>query len=94
MRHVVFNNGAHESVGKQPTVAFQMDMQQIAMGCGYKKAYSVTGITELKQVLETFRDEDGTALLEIKVNLASRDDLGRPTRTTHENKEDFMNYLK
>jgi len=32
--------------------------------------------------------------LEIKVNLASRDDLGRPTRTTHENKEDFMNSLR
>jgi len=93
IRHIVFNNGAHESVGKQPTVAFQMNIPQIALGCRYKDAYSVTEITELKQVLKTFRDKEGPVLLEIKVNLASREDLGRPTRTTHENKEDFMKYL-
>ena len=92
-RHIVFNNGAHESVGKQPTVAFQMNLSQIALGCGYKDAYDVTEIIELKQVLRTFRDEEGPVLLEIKVNLASREDLGRPTRTTHENKEDFMRYI-
>ncbi|MCL1865328.1 MAG: phosphonopyruvate decarboxylase [Spirochaetes bacterium] len=94
IRHIIFNNGAHESVGAQPTAAFLIDIPQIAMGCGYKKAKSVSDITELKQVLKTFRDEEGPVLLEIKVNIASRDDLGRPTRTTHENKEDFMNHLK
>ena len=93
IRHIVFNNGAHESVGAQPTVAFQINLPQIAMGCGYKKAYSVAGIAELKHILKTFHDEEGPALLEIKVNLVSRDNLGRPTRTTHENKEDFMKYL-
>ena len=94
IRHIVFNNGAHESVGKQPTVAFHIDIPKIALGCGYKNAYSVSDIAELKQVLKSFRKEDGPILLEIKVNLASREDLGRPTRTTHENKEDFMNFLK
>lgn len=93
-RHIVFNNGSHESVGAQPTVAFQIDIPKIATGCGYKNAYSVADIAELKRLLKTFRDEEGPVLLEIKVNLASRDNLGRPTRTTHENKEDFMNRLK
>ena len=94
IRHIVFNNGAHESVGAQPTVAFQIDMQQIAMGCGYKKGYGAADIAELKQVLKTFHTKEGPALLEIKVNIASREDLGRPTRTTHENKEDFMKFLE
>jgi phosphonopyruvate decarboxylase len=94
IRHVVFNNGAHESVGAQPTVAFGIDIPQIARACGYRETYGVADISELKQVLETFRDKEGPALLEIKVNLASRDDLGRPTRSTHENKEDFMSHLK
>ena len=93
IRHIVFNNGAHESVGKQPTVAFQIDLPKIATGCGYKKAFTVSDIAGLKQVLGTFRNEEGPVFLEIKVNLASREDLGRPTRTTHENKEDFMEYL-
>ncbi|MCL1911461.1 MAG: phosphonopyruvate decarboxylase [Leptospirales bacterium] len=94
IRHIVFNNGAHESVGAQPTVAFQIDIPRIALGCGYKTARSTADIAGLKLVLETFRDEEGPALLEIKINIASRDDLGRPTRTTHENKEDFMLDLK
>ena len=94
IRHVVFNNGAHESVGKQPTVAFSIDIPKIAMSCGYKKTKTIADIVELKQYLETFRNEDGPVLLEIKTNLSSRDDLGRPTRTTHENKDDFMTHLK
>ena len=92
-RHIVFNNGSHESVGAQPTVGFKINIPKIATGCGYKNAYSVVDIAELKHLLKFFRDEEGPVLLEIKVNLASRDDLGRPTRTTHENKEDFMSGL-
>ena len=93
-KHIVFNNGAHESVGKQPTVAYQIELPQIALSCDYKAVFRVTQISDLKKVLKTFRDEQGPGLLEIKVNLASRDDLGRPTRTTHENKEDFMKFLE
>ena len=93
-RHIVFNNGAHESVGAQPTVAFQINIPQIAKSCGYKNAYCVTNDAELREVLKTFLHEEGPVLLEIKTNLASREDLGRPTRTTHENKEDLMKYLK
>jgi len=93
IRHIVFNNGAHESVGKQPTVAFCINLPEISLACGYKNAYSIDNIANLKTVMKFFRNEEGPVLLEIKVNLASRDDLGRPTRTTHENKEDFMNFL-
>jgi len=93
-RHIVFNNGSHESVGKQPTVGFQIDIPEIAMACGYKNKYKVSDINDLNKVLKTFRTDEGPALLEIKVNLASREDLGRPTRTTIENKEDFMNGLQ
>ena len=94
IRHIIFNNGAHESVGAQPTVAFNINIPQIAISCGYKKAKSVTELAELKEVLKTFRNEEGPVLLEIKVNLESRSDLGRPTRTTYENKNDFMTHLK
>ena len=39
LKHVVFNNGAHDSVGGQPTEAGQpgFDLKQIALGCGYKQ---------------------------------------------------------
>lgn len=94
IRHIVFNNGAHESVGNQPTAAFQIDIPQIALGCGYKSAYTVTNIDELKQRLIIFRNENGPSLLEIKINTMSRENLGRPTRTPYENKEDFINNVR
>ena len=36
---------------------------------------------------------EGPALLEIQVNKGGRKDLGRPTRSPIENKEDFMDFL-
>lgn len=38
-KHVVFNNGAHDSVGGQPTVASgeNFSLEQIALGSGYDK---------------------------------------------------------
>jgi len=94
-RHIVFNNGAHESVGGQPTIAFNIDMPQIAIACGYEQVYGFSNIdiSNFKKALKVFHDEEGPSFLEIKINTASRDDLGRPTRTTHENKEDFMKFL-
>lgn len=34
--HIVLNNGAHESVGGQPSAGFQVDLTSIAMAAGYR----------------------------------------------------------
>jgi phosphonopyruvate decarboxylase len=94
LRHIVFNNGAHESVGAQPTVAFKINLPQIANSCGYHMAQAVTNAAELREILKEFRLGKGPSFLEIKINTATRANLGRPTRTTHENKNDFMGNLK
>jgi phosphonopyruvate decarboxylase len=38
LKHIIFNNGAHDSVGGQPTDAGKdsFSFTQIAKGCGYK----------------------------------------------------------
>ena len=39
-KHIIINNGAHDSVGGQPTVAKNhdgFDFAAIAKGCGYKE---------------------------------------------------------
>jgi len=38
--HVIINNGAHDSVGGYPTVAESINLNQIALACGYRGAYS------------------------------------------------------
>ena len=93
--HVVFNNGAHDSVGGQPTVGLDIDIPAIAMAVGYRQAYSVSTESALQKILsEILQDQDGPVLLEIKVRKGNRKDLGRPTTTPTQNKEALMGFLK
>jgi phosphonopyruvate decarboxylase len=91
--HVVFNNGAHDSVGGQPTVGLQINLPLVAEACGYRKTFSVSKSDMLQQVLNQIRETQGPVLLEIKVKKGSRKDLGRPTTTPIQNKEALMNFL-
>lgn len=93
-RHIVFNNGAHESVGAQPTVGFQIDMPAVAKACGYAAAYRAETADEIRAAMQQMQTAEGPALLEIKVKIDSRDNLGRPTTTPAENKNSFMLNLR
>ena len=88
--HVVFNNGAHDSVGGQPTVGLKIDLPAVARAVGYKAAYSVSTKEELEKQLSIlnsqFSIEEGPVLLEVKVHKGNRADLGRPTTTPIQNK--------
>ena len=53
--HVVFNNGAHDSVGGQPTVGLAIDLPAVAKALGYSAAFSVSTIQELKSQLSILR---------------------------------------
>jgi phosphonopyruvate decarboxylase len=89
-RHVVVNNGAHDSVGGQPTVGLEIDLCAVARGCGYASAESVAEIEQLGDAMRRLRGSDGPALLEVKVQSRARTDAGRPTTTPIENKTAFM----
>ncbi len=92
-KHIVFNNGAHDSVGGQNTVGFQIDLPAIALACGYKSAACVKTSAELSPALIELLGNEGPALLEIRVRKGARSDLGRPDRSPQINKKDFMNGL-
>lgn len=91
--HVVFNNGAHDSVGGQPTVGLKINIPAIAKAVGYKAVYSVDDKGALEKVLNEIKEMDGPILLEIKVKKGNRKDLGRPTTTPIQNKLALMSYL-
>jgi phosphonopyruvate decarboxylase len=91
--HVVINNGAHDSVGGQPTVGYDIDLPAIALACGYRQAVSVSEPHEIEEQLRNLRAQDGPALLEIKVNKGAREDLGRPKSTPLANREALMKQL-
>ena len=92
--HVVFNNGAHDSVGGQPTIGLKINLPGVAKAVGYKATYSMASKAELESILAKVNNFESPALLEIKVKKGNRKDLGRPTTTPIQNKEALMTFLK
>ena len=76
--HIVLNNGAHESVGGQPTAGFMIDLPKIAAACGYNISLSATNPQELFSAIDIISNSKGPVFWEIRVNKNSRKDLGRP----------------
>ena len=92
--HVVFNNGAHDSVGGQPTVGLHIDIPRVARAVGYPHTYSVSTKEDLLDVLHEVKKNNELSLIEVKVKKGNRKDLGRPTTTPIENKEALMAFLE
>ena len=93
-KHIIINNGAHDSVGGQPTVGFDIDFTGIAKACGYKTALVSENAEDIVYKIRKIKETEGPALLEIKVKTGSRINLGRPSVAPMENKYDFMEFLK
>ena len=91
--HIVINNAAHETVGGMPTVAGQIDLVGVALACGYPSAVCVDSFEARDRELEVAKARQALSLIEVKCSIGARDDLGRPTTTALENKQNFMEYL-
>ncbi len=94
MVHVLINNGSHETVGGMPTVASDIDFVAIAKACGYPNAVSVDNFEDLDAALNKAKAANQLSFIEVRGSIGARADLGRPTTTALENKENFMDYLK
>ena len=91
--HVVFNNGAHDSVGGQPTVGLDIDLCAVAKAVGYRAAFSTDNKEGLLAILNEVRELDGPVFLQVCVKKGNRKDLGRPTTSPIENKVALMSFL-
>ena len=95
--HVVFNNGAHDSVGGQPTVGLKINLPAVAKAVGYAEACSINNKEELEKALSALNNTlsiaSGPVLLEVKVKKGNRKNLGRPTTSPIQNKEALMSFL-
>lgn len=94
LTHIVINNEAHETVGGMPTVADKVDFVAVARACNYPYAVQVNTYEELDRELEKAKADNKLSLIEVKCRIGARENLGRPTTTTLDNKVSFMNYLK
>ena len=89
-KYILINNGAHESVGGQPTIGFKLDVEAILKASGFNNVYTAKTQNEVEAGVNKLRNEAKAALI-IYVNQGSRDDLGRPTIAPEQNKINMMN---
>lgn len=94
LKHIIINNGAHDSVGGQPTAGHAVDLCGVARACGYQVAEMVDRIDDISAAVARLRHTDGPTMLEIRVGSRATTAAGRPTTTPLENKLEFMTGLK
>ena len=92
-RHILLNNGSHDSVGGQPTIGFDVNFSKVAEACGYKYVACVSTKEEIDAAFEAMDKVDGAGFLEIKLRRKTRKDLGRPKSEPKDNKDLFMQFL-
>ena len=93
--HILINNGAHDSVGGQPTVGKKVSLTKVAEACLYNNV--IGPITEKEDIIKNIKKLSklsGKRFLEIHVKKGARSNLGRPKETPLENKFRFMNQLR
>lgn len=76
--HVVFDNGAHDSTGGQPTSSPSVDFAVAALACGYRHAETVSERDAFVAALSRQVQMQGPTLLRMIIHTGARKDLGRP----------------
>lgn len=94
LKHIIFNNESHDSVGGQPTVMSSVNLSKVLEGCGYNKIYQVYSLEDIKNSWTDFYTATEPCLMEIKVKSGARKDLGRPKEKPAENKQAFMHFVE
>ena len=94
LKHIVFNNGSHESVGGQPTTAHEFNIKNIAKNMGYDLTLSANNEKQLKKAIVEIKEYKGSCFLEVMISNGTRADLGRPKSSPLENKKLLMSFLK
>lgn len=92
--HIILNNNAHESVGGMPTNCQNTSFADTAKVFGYAHVYCAASADELTAALKQARNNKGPIMIEVKVALGAREDLGRPKESAVMNKQSFMAAVK
>lgn len=88
-KYILNNNGAHESVGGQPTVGLKIDVPAVLKAVGFQHIMTATTPEEIAAGMEQLAKVKLGALI-LYTHQGSRDDLGRPTVSPVDNKKAMM----
>ena len=95
--HVVLNNGMHESVGIQPTNAFNINLTEIAKNCGYSYCKCISSLDNINDILKEIVDKEfeSPIFIEIRINnkVNYSHELSRPKNKPIVRKKQFMDFI-
>ena len=91
--HIVFDNGAYESTGGQPTVSPSVDFAGVAIACGYTRAFTCDDLDGFDSAVESALASPGPHLIHMRVARGTIDGLGRPKITPVEVARRFKAFL-
>ena len=77
-KHILLNNGSHESVGDQKIDTFKINFKKISKGFGYKNYYLAKNNLSFNQNLKYFIKSKGPSFFEVHIRSESIKNLSRP----------------
>ncbi|WP_289059006.1 phosphonopyruvate decarboxylase [uncultured Mesotoga sp.] len=93
--HIVLNNGAHESVGGQPSAGHKIDLTSIAGIVGYKTiGKSANSEEELASAIKELLRNDDAGFIDVRIRKGARGDLPSLKVNLKESKDAFMSAIK
>ncbi len=93
-KHILLNNGVHDSVGAQPTGAFGVDFSACLKAMGYEDTFKCETKEELIEGMKRLKITRGPAFMEVRIRAGARANLGRPTKSPQQNRDAFMDFLQ
>ena len=67
--HIILNNGAHESVGGQPSAGHKIDFTKIAEACGYRTVgKAVTNKEELTEAIRALQNCGKASFIDVRIH--------------------------
>lgn len=94
LHHLVFDNGAHDSTGGQPTPSPAVDFASMALAAGYKHAETVASPASLSTAFQRHLQQPGPTLLRVIIHTGARKNLGRPTLSPRDSYLRFADNLQ
>jgi len=88
-KHILLNNGSHESVGDQKIDTHKVNFRNILMGFGYKNYYLAKNSLSFNKNLKFFLKSKGPSFFEVYIRSQSMKNLSRP-KNLLKVKEDFI----